>query len=225
MIQFNLLPDIKIEFMRTKRLKRIVIIVAIASSAVALLILLGMFSLNSAQRKHLGNLDKDITKTQSELEAIPDLDKILTVQKQLNTLPALYEGRPAAKRLPDYLRTTTPPDVNLSAITLDFTASTMSLAGKANSLPEINQYVDILKFTSFTVKGSDVRTTAFTNVVLGSYGTGEEPDFSITLSFAPQLFDEKQEITLFTPEGVTTRSQLELPGSDLFLGDTQTGEQ
>src|SRR5687768_13026732 len=108
MIQFNLLPDVKIAYIRTKRLKRLMLVSSVVAIIVSVVLILFMISFVTVQKRHVGNLDKDIDRLIAEIESIPELDKILTVQNQLNALPALYAGRPAVTRLPSYLDQTTP---------------------------------------------------------------------------------------------------------------------
>jgi hypothetical protein len=70
--------------------------VVTAFAAVLLIILLGASGL---QKKHLSDLNKDIAAESKQLKRKPDIDKILTVQNQLDILTALHAGKPAASRL------------------------------------------------------------------------------------------------------------------------------
>src|SRR5690554_4102999 len=111
MIQFNLLPDVKIEYIKSQRTKRLVMLITVIVTGASVGLLVLMFSYRTVQRQHLSNLNKDIAALRSELENNQDLTKILTVQNQLNSLPQLYEGRPAVDRLPEYLDQITPANV------------------------------------------------------------------------------------------------------------------
>ena len=54
MIQFNLLPDVKQEYLKAKRTKQLVVLVSIIASATALTVLLLLFiSVNVVQKKSL----------------------------------------------------------------------------------------------------------------------------------------------------------------------------
>ena len=92
MIQFNLLPDVKLEFIKARRLKRLVVMGSVGFSALALFILiLVLVSVDVVQKKSLHDLNKDIQSNSTQLKSIPDLDKILTVQNQLGTLTSLHD--------------------------------------------------------------------------------------------------------------------------------------
>lgn len=209
MIQFNLLPDVKVEYIKTKRLKRILLLSAIAASGVSVFILFLTFSYAAVQKRHLSNLDKDVDRISTELKSNPELTKILSVQNQLNTLPSLYDGRPAVDRLPGYLDQTTPQGVGIGRLTLDLSLSTIEITGEADNLQLVNSYVDTLKYTIFkSDEEGAVEAAAFTNVVLTQFGRDSETaDFVINVTFDPLIFDVSKKISLTVPQLVTTRSQ------------------
>ena len=220
MIQFNLLPDIKLEYIKTRRSKRMVLMISLIIAGVSLLIFLGLFTVvNVLQRKHLNDLNKDIKANTATLQAIPDLSKILTVQNQLNSLTGLHEQKPDAARLLDYLGQLTPAKATISDSKADFTANTLSITGNADQLSTVNQFVDTLKFTTYTTDAASGSKNAFSNVVLTSFSKqSPTSSYQIDLSFDPAIFDNTQKITLTTPKIISTRSEVDKP-SDLFQKD------
>lgn len=221
MIQFNLLPDVKIEFIRTQRTKRMVILGALGLAGLSIGLLLVMVSYSAVQDRHIGNLDKDIKSITEELESNEELTSILSVQNQLQSLPALYNGRPAASRLPQYLDQTTPTGVGIGRLIIDFSANSMEIAGTAPTLEAINNYIDTLKFTTFKAGDeSGSENNAFTGVVLSEFGRDDsEATFVVTLIFNPQIFDATKSIELTVPNKVTTRAQAPAASTpDLFDG-------
>ncbi len=218
MIQLNLLPDIKVAFIKAKRLKRMVMVVSVLAVGISVTLLVVMFSLTSLQKKHIGDIDKDIKKTDQDLRDTPDLAKILTIQNQLNSLPTLYDKRPVTTRVFDYIEQTTPKIIGITDMTVDFEATTFSIEGKTNTLESVNQYVDTLKFTNYTVKDTEGITKAFTDVVLKTFSRDSKDGakFTITLKYNPDIFDSNKVVTLVVPSAVTTRSETELPSSGVF---------
>lgn len=228
MIQFNLLPDIKIEYIKTQRTKRMVILGSIGAAGLSIALLLVMFSFSTVQKQHITNLDKDIQALRTELEGNQELTKILSVQNQLKSLPALYDGRPAADRLPDYLDQTTPTDVGIGRLVVDFSTSTMEITGSAPSLESVNSYVDTLKFTSYKYDNEGQTTTsgAFSAVILTEFGRSDkEATFVVTLTFDPIIFDATKSIELIVPSTVTTRAEAPASSPDLFDGSATGGQQ
>src|SRR5437764_977489 len=140
MIQFNLLPDVKQEFIKARRTKRNTIAIASLVTGVALAILIILILVvDVAQKKHLSDPNNDIKKYSSQLQSTPDLNKILTVQNQLNSLPALHQQKQLASRLPDYLAKVTPAQASISKFHIDFTANTIEITGDTDSISTVNK--------------------------------------------------------------------------------------
>lgn len=157
MIQLNLLPDVKLEYMKARQRKRMVIGTSIIVSGffITIFILLFVF-VRFAQKEHLSNLDKDIAKTTEELKSKEDLNKILTIQNQLNSLPALHDQKTISSRVFDYLTQLTPAQATISEVTLDLTEGTLSLEGNADQISTVNKFVDTLKFTGFITSEENI---------------------------------------------------------------------
>jgi Tfp pilus assembly protein PilN len=217
MIQFNLLPDIKVEFNKTRRLKRSLIGASFLALGVAVVLVIATFSMTVAQKRHIGNLDKDIVRLETEIKDTEDLDRKLTVQNQLNSLPALFDGRPAVSRLPVYIDQVTPVGVELTDLTYDFALNTIEYEGKSQGFDLINKFVDALKFTTFSVEGGDSNLRAFKDVIYSDFGRDDKAaSFTIKMTYDPAIFDQTKKVSLNVPSGITTRSQITTPLPNLF---------
>ena len=225
MIQLNLLPDVKLEYIKAQRARRLVLTICILATAVSVLILLLLLSADALQKKHLKDLSKDITSESSKLQNEPNINEILTVQNQLESLTTLHSDEPAAPRLFDYLNSVTPANISITDMKIDFTAQTISITGNSDSLSNVNKYVDTLKFTSYTSGNSTDASPAFSNIVLSSFSLNtdtQDPsqaaNYTITASYDKNIFDVTQKIKLIVPSIVTTRSQLgqSTASTDLF---------
>ncbi len=224
MIQFNLLPDVKLEYIRAQRLKRTIVTIAtIAGGASLLLLIMLVLVVDVFQKTHLHGLNSEIKANSAKLQSIPDLAKVLTIQNQIGSLsctqqelqqgqkPCLHDKKPVTSRLFGYLKQIVPSKVSISDLTVDFDLHTIVFTGSADSLKTVNTFVDTLKFTTW-----QDNSNAFTNVVLTSFGrTPKGSTYVINVSFAPQIFDSSQNIKLTVPNQVTTRSETEKP-TDLF---------
>jgi Tfp pilus assembly protein PilN len=217
MIQFNLLPDIKVEFNKTRKLKRLMIFISFVALGLSVFLIVVTFSLAAVQKNHISNLDEDITSLENEIKATPDLEKILTVQNQLNSLPALFDGRPAIERIPAYIDRVTPVGVELTDFSFDFSQSTIEFEGKSTDFKPVNQFVDSLKFTTYSVEGAEGETLAFKEVFYSDFGRDDKAaTYTIKMTFDPLIFDQTKQVTLKVPEGVTTRSQITSTLPSLF---------
>lgn len=214
MIQFNLLPDVKIAYIKAERQKRLIVSIStiVIIAAVAILILLFIF-VNVAQKKNMNDLTKDIKSQSNKLMATDNLDKILTVQNQLGALETLHSGKVMANQTFQYIQQVTPAQVSVTQLDVDYTANTMSITGKAESLAAVNTYADSLKFTTYkNEEDSADNKRAFSNVVLSSFGRNDTSNtYTITLNYDPVIFTQGSKITLQVPQMNTSRSSVERP--------------
>ena len=234
MIQFNLLPDVKLQYLRATYRKRIIIFVSIVASAAFLLIFVLLFLfVRVNQPRHITNLDKDIGSEVSTLQAIPDLDRILTIQNQLNTLPGLHEEKVFSSRLFEYLAQLTPQTASITNADVDLEAFTISLKGEADTLATVNKFVDTIKFTDYSVEGEESsKGKAFSAVVLQSFSVAAQGQTGVTYQidfvYEPTIFADSAKkdeptanaVKLNVPKIVTTRSETQKP-EGLFQQRTQ----
>lgn len=222
MIQLNLLPDVKLEYIQAQRQRRLVTSISIAAATGALLLLILLLSVSGLQKKHISDLTADIKRQTAQLQAKPDISKILTVQNQLDSLTALHAGKPAAARVFDYLNQVTPSQVSINSFNLDFTQSTITITGDADALASVNKYVDTLKFTTYTTDTNTTATKAFSNVVLSNFaiasgGQSAKPaSYTVSMGYDNTIFDITQKVKLSVPDLVTTRASNLGQPNDLF---------
>ncbi len=235
MIQFNLLPDVKLEYIRTKRTKRLVITVSvIVISACGFLLAVLAGTVYGLQRIHISNLTEDIEQDTRTIQEIEDINRVLTVQNQLNTINSLHDDKPVVSRLFDFITTITPSDVSINRLDVDFEESRIEISGETASLATVNKFVDTIKFTTYTVSvnGSDAEENldnngerAFSDVVLSSFGrANDETSYTIELSFDPVIFDSNQDVSLQISERITTRSEVERPQALFRTPDEEDNE-
>lgn len=239
MIQFNLLPDVKIDYLKARYRQRVAVTasVVVSSFFLVILILLILF-VKVAQPHQMSAVSSDIKKQTEEINKIEDLNKILTVQNQLKSLPGLHDNKAISSRLFDYLVQVTPAQATISDATVDLEANTLSLQGNADSLSTVNKFTDTLKFTDFKSNGADGKEgKAFSNVVLSSFSvataagagqSGKQVTYKIDFTFDPTIFanvkdadGKTADVKLTVPSIITTRSALEKPGT---LFDSQPTE-
>lgn len=220
MIQFNLLPDVKMQYIKAKRQKHTMLAVSLLVGATALTVFVLLFvTVNVFQKTHMRNLQADIDNTSKQIKETPDLNKVLTVQNQLKSLPGLHSQKPVTSRLFQYISQVTPNQANIGTTNIDFSAGTMTLSGTADSLSTINKFVDTLKFTTYTATEGDVNPKIgkpFKEVVLSSYGRSDkDATYQISLKFETIIFDVAKKVTLTVPKITSTRSETEKP-TELF---------
>jgi hypothetical protein len=232
MIQFNLLPDVKQHYIRAKRMKRTAIVVSILVAASSVFVFVMLFlSVYVFQKKHTDNVNKDIQASVKTLKETRNLNKILTIQNQLNVLPSLHAQKPKISKLDGYLGQITPARLTIGEIEIDFELKTMKITGTAESLELVNKFVDTIKFTkSIEISAKDNSQQVnpikpFTSTVLSSYERRDiEVTYEITLVYDPAIFDNNKNIKLEVPKITTTRSELN-EQSELYRALPKKNEQ
>lgn len=235
MIQFNLLPDVKLQYLKARYRKRLVIGISTIISAVCLVIFVVLIVfVRVGQKQQLDSVSKKIKESQTTLEKNTDLNKILTIQNQLASLPKLHDDKVISSRLFDYLIQLTPNAATISNVDVDFAKHTITIKGNADVLGTVNKFADTLKFTTFKAPATAPNEKpqegkAFSNVVLESFAvanpktagtkTDNRASYEISASFDAVIFanikadasSSVKEVVLVVPQIITTRSETQKP--------------
>ncbi len=232
-VQFNLLPDVKLAFDNQQHVKRLVYTLSFLASGVAIAIFVVSFLVvNVLQKGLLDSAKNEINSYSKKLNNIPDLDKILTIQNQLSSLPSLHGQKRYGSRLFSYLPQITPTSVNVGKLSLDTTTGIIEFSGTADKVESVNKFIDTLKFTTYTSSSSDSsnaqnQKNAFSGVVLTKIDRDDKvASYVIDCNLDPALLTGSNSVKLNVPQETTTRSVLNAPSaSPLFNGQTKTQSQ
>lgn len=219
MIQFNLLPSVKLEYVRASRNKRMTFLISGLVALVALAVLIILFvSVQIFQKNFSADLSKDIKDQSHKLTNTADLNKVLTIQNQLASLTSLHDQKPVATRLAGYIKQITPANVSIAKLDIDFDTKTINITGAADSIATINKFADTLKFTQYktspvdkTIKGKT--GDAFPSVVLNSFGRDDKgASYIVKIIYDPVIFSNVDPVELLVPPGkITSRSETQKP--------------
>ena len=214
MIQFNLLPDVKLQYIKTRRIKRLVTLVSLAAGGASLALLaLMLLTVHVVQKNHLRDVSTDIVVEMKKLTAVPDLDKILTIQNQLSSLGGLHDKKTISSRMLNYVQQVTPVKADIEKLDLDILAGTITFTGKADTLETANKYADTLKFATYATE-SKKTGKPFSEVVTSiTQSQAKTPLFVIVCKFDPILFSSTEKPTLIVPKIISTRSETEKPAA------------
>lgn len=231
-VQFNLLPDVKMEYVKAQRTQNLVVSVSILVAAASLgIFLLTLFVADVVQKKQLSDSAKDLKTYTAQLKDKPNVERIVTVQNQLKSLVQLHQAKHISSRLFAYLPSLTPTNVQISDIKIDYAANTIEITGTSDSQQSINTFIDSLKFTTYKLGQDGDSKNAFSNVLETSFSidnNGGGASFTITAEFQPDLFSNSaagEEPILIVPKGVSTRSVLEDPANQLFNGSIKSNQK
>jgi hypothetical protein len=205
-IQFNLLPDVKLEYIKAVRRKRVIILVSTITATASFLILVLLFSVvQFGQKNHIANLDEDIDKGVKTLQSNKDLDTILTVQNQLVSMPNVHDPKVYGSRFVDYLVQLTPANTTISDVDINFTENKMEIEGNADALSTVNKFIDTMKYTEYAVNNQENKKgKAFTSVVLDSFEIEDQRNvtiknggpiaYKIVVNYDPEIFKNIKDV-------------------------------
>ena len=205
MIELNLLPDIKQEFVHAKRQKRLVIVfmILISLGSIVVVVLLGLYSY-AAQPVRQNFADGDIKKLSKELEGKKNLVRDLTIQNQITSINELHAGKVVYGRLFDYLKTLNPEQPNnvsiskVTATTLDGKGAIL-LEASAKDYQAVAVFKDTLQNAMVQYKDPETGKTVKTHLfmeppAISDTGIGQDSkgnqvaSFKVALVYEPNAF-------------------------------------
>ena len=224
MIQLNLLPDIKLDFLKAQRMKRIVILASLAITALSIAVVIILsFVVFVWDRKSTNDLTADIKKYRSDMGDIGEINKALTIQYQLTSLKDLHDKKPILSRLNNMLITVIPNEISLSGVKVDTVGNTIEMVGEGKTLERVNTLADSLKFAYYKVPDTDdEKQSPFSAVTLSSVDfDGKTASVKVTMTYDPIIFDRTKNVVVEIEKGkVTSRAVVEKP-NPLFIKPTE----
>ena len=224
MITLNLLPDIKLEYLKTRRTQARVVSTAILVTAAVIglvvLVAIWVYGVQAVQKSYLTG---EIEKNGKELKQLPEIDKYLTLQNQLGKLTALHEGKNDFSRLLTYLPALNPAPPNNVTFTSVEAGTTelgnaLSFRGETSNYTALNTFRDTL--INATLKHEGTSEKLFDSVVvssssleLGATG-GVLVVFSIDTTYNPNAFlSSVKDPVVSVPQITTTPSTQAAPNA------------
>ena len=226
MIQLNLLPDVKKEFLHAKAMRRKVISLAILATLISggVLVALGLFL---ASQKGLVALQTgQIEDKASELSAVENIDEYLTIQAQLAELDGLHGAKLTTSRLFNVLPNLNPADPNgvrFSSVSLVTEGTTLRFQGGVRNISALTTFRDTLSNATVEYKpdpeAPHTEEPLFSSVTIDEYGYSADAEnkatavgFTISAVYNPKMFDTTVESPrILVPNKETTQSVVASP--------------
>jgi len=232
MVQLNLLPDVKKEYLKSQKTKALVISgsILVTLAAIAIAILLFIYA-NVIQLIQVNIINDDIKNKSKQVSDIKDVDKYLTIQNQLKALPDLHDQKGIYSRLFTFmpiLNPGPPNNVKLAILNLSTADKSILLNGTTASFESLKVFVDTLTNAQVAYKerGADQSKTEamFDSVSVQSSSLARVNNvstvsFTIRLTYKESVFDARNsEVTASVPNIQTTGSLTSAPKPQLFEG-------
>lgn len=201
MIEINLIPDVKQELLKARRVRSTVISGAILVGivVVAIVVLMALYVFGGQSLRHK-LVDDSIKSENSKLAKVDDLSSTLTIQNQLTKLSEAHDSKMMSSRVFDVLSAIVPPEPNsiaISRVSIDSENGTMTIdAQAANGYPALETFKKTIDATKVEFSRDDKKESVplASGVVEGdrSYGDDETGRkvlrFTLTFTYAEDLF-------------------------------------
>ncbi len=209
MIEINLVPDVKQEFIRAQRARAQVIswsiLVGVIAVGVVVVLAVYVFGVQFGRSVYA---DSQIDSKYKTLSQTTDLSKLLTMQNQLSKITQLHDASPETSRIFDTLTSIIPPapnDIQISDLVVDNTVGSFTFTGVAPSGyaaletfkktlgNSVVQYIPASDGSSQSAQPETVPLASQISLSNVHYGLDANNNrvltFSMSFNYAPQLFD------------------------------------
>lgn len=239
MIQINLLPDVKQEYLRARKVRNFAISVAIlaglASVAIVVLLLMAL----GVQKGREALADNAIKTEYESLSQIEDLSELVTLQNQLSLIGDQHDNKTMDSRLFSLLQAINPPapnNIQFTTVSLDPEDTILTIEGVAtqgyNAVETLTKTIRNTKFEFIRdqeVGSEDVAT----KVSIGETGFGENADgkrvlrFEVLITYNDILFSNEvdyKQISAPSRRIDVTDSRVGVPNS-IFTAPVEATEE
>lgn len=207
MIEINLIPDVKQEYLHAKRVRNTVIsgAIVVGIASLAAVILLAAYSFG-AQPLRSAHADSQIDERFKSLQEVEDLGNMLTVQSQLSSISSLHtDEKVMSTRLFEVLTVINPGgenDVTYSNVRLDIETGTIQIDAQAKKgyvAAEAFEKTILATELSYVNDGETVKVPLADEAILSNQSFGEDANgskvlrFSVNFEFNEALFSPSSE--------------------------------
>lgn len=242
MIQINLIPDVKREYLRARHMRDVAISLSVLASILAGVVILLMALVLSLQVARNFFADQNIKSEYEKLSSVQDLGEMVTIQNQLGLISSQHASKTVDSRLFSVLQAINPNppnDVKFTTISLDPDEGTLNFEGLAdggyNAVETLTKTIQNTNVQYSTGSDGNSQTEPLaTEVMVGetSYGVGSDNKrvlrFEMSVSFLEDLFTNRlKSVKIIGPTKSidVTDSKLRVPSSLFSAPASDEGEQ
>lgn len=201
MIEINLVPDVKLELIKARRMRAMVVSGAILVSLIAggIVVALSVYTFG-VQSVANWSLDNEIKDGSNKLESVEGLSEMLTIQSQLGQLEATHGNKVLASKVFNLLAKIAPNgknSVQFSKTSLNVEEGTITLEASAtNDFEALEVFKKTLAATKFNYTENNEKKSVdvATEIQDSERSFGENSDgrtvlrFTLSFKYAPEIF-------------------------------------
>lgn len=236
MIQVNLIPDVKQEYLKAQKIRNMVISISILTMIGASVLVVVMGTFVGGQAYVNSQTQEKIEKEFANLQAKEDVDKLVTIQNQLTIIDELNQNRSMKSRLFAVLEAIRPSgenDISFSTIRLDPETNVLYMEGSATGgYPAVETFKKTITQAKVTYvdntleeNSERLETTLALDperIIISDTNTSEDTNgqkvlrFAMSFEYDPILFNNTvRDVKLVLPDSEldVTDSTLRVPQS------------
>lgn len=159
MIEINLVPDVKQELLHAQRVRLSVITISIivGIAAIGIVVILGLLLGVQGARGYL--LDNAISSDSQKLASVPDINKTLTIQNQLDKISTIHQSSHVDSRIFNVLTSLASgkgdAKIQYSTIAVDTTNDTVTIQAQTPTFNGLDVFKKTLTATQFRYTSGD----------------------------------------------------------------------
>lgn len=162
MFKINLIPEVKQEQIRIKKLNVLVTSIATGTGVVIAAAILILLSFIVAKNTQINKIEKETTKIEEELLAYKDLEQtVITLENGLNEIKRILGAGPKWSKFFTELEKVTPADTQITTLSMKANVMTLGVTGK--DVKSIDRFVK--SFSTFKVDDKNL----FSSVKVNGY--------------------------------------------------------
>lgn len=228
MIEINLIPDVKREFIHAQKMRNVAIATSILIGAIAAGVVIVLGLLLGAQALHESIARGQVKDQFKQLQSIDNIDNVLTIQNQLSKISSINDKKTIDSRLFDVLAAISPSapnDIKISNVQLNPADKMLTIEGSAaNGFAATETFRKTILNTKLESMADGQTTTVplSEEVTMGetSYGEGADGSkvlrFTLSFVYPDGLFDNTlKSLRIITPTSAidVTDSRTRVPES------------
>jgi Tfp pilus assembly protein PilN len=173
--QINLLPEVRQAKLKAKRHRRLAAGLATAVIGFSLITVVVLALVSQAQKLRISQLSREIETRQNEIKTTPNLEKMLTTQQHLSSLPGLYSQRVFMTKFYNLLSGVSPRDLAFESLEID-AQNVMSVKGRARNYNIASKFAKALEASNLTLgdKANPNNSAHFSEVTLGTVSAEDD---------------------------------------------------
>ena len=183
MFEINLVPDVKSEMLKAQKVRNIVLFVCAVVVAVAGGVIAILGGIKAGQDITMSGQDDRLEAMSAKINSFDDLDELLTVQKQLNSLNTVSEEKVLLSRIFSVVNVLLPrngDEISLSELDVDIEKNLIKFDAQADA--RVEPLVDYRVLDAFKKSMSMMKYDYGTGTADGYPCSWAENDGTLTLN-------------------------------------------